>query len=299
MKLSIIIVSYNVKELLDKALSSVKKAAKNIEHEIYVVDNNSQDNSAELVRGKYPQVNLIANKQNLGFSKANNQALKVAKGKYLLILNPDTELLPDTLTKMLDFMERSPKEIAAATCKIELPDGSLDRDSRRSFPTPTRAFYHFIGLSKAFKGSKIFDSYYMGYISPSIETEVDAIVGAFMLIKHQILKEVGLFDEDYFFYGEDLDLCFRIKQKGYKIIYTPITKIIHHKGASSGIKKHSAEISKAPIESRKRAIIESTHAMELFYKKHFKSKYPLFITILILMAIELVKYLRLAKINLS
>lgn len=299
MKISIVIVSYNVKELLDKCLKSVEVAAKNIPHEIFVVDNNSADGSPELVKKNYPAVKLIANRQNLGFSKANNQALIIAKGDYVLILNPDTQLMPNTLVKMLYFMDKSPEDVGVATCKVELPNGSPDRDARRSFPTPARALAHFSGLSKLFKGSRVFDSYYMGHIPASKETEVDSCVGAFMMVKGKVLKDVGVFDEDYFFYGEDLDLCYRIKQKGYKIIYTPVTKIIHHKGASSGIKKHSAEISKATKESKKRVVLESTRAMELFYKKHYKNKYPVFLTFAVSVAIEVIKYIRLIRITLS
>jgi len=297
MKLSIVIVSYNVKELLDQCLKSIKKSAKNIDHEIFVVDNNSHDGSPELVGASYKNVKLIANSQNLGFSKANNLALKLAKGEYALILNPDTEVLPDTLPKMVGYMDSASTNIAMATCKIELPSGGLDRDARRSFPTPARALFHFSGLSKIFKGSKIFDSYYMGHVSPKTETELDACVGAFMLLRGNVLGEVGYFDEDYFFYGEDLDLCFKIKEKGYKIMYTPITKIIHHKGASSGIKKHSEEISKATKESKKRAIVESTRAMELFYKKHYISKYPKLVTMSVIFAINLIKVIRLVKLK--
>lgn len=297
MKLSIVIVSYNVKELLDQCLRSVEESAKNIQHEVFVVDNNSHDSSAEFVKKNYKNIKLIVNSQNLGFSKANNQALRQATGEYVLILNPDTELLSDTLPKMIDYMDSSKPEVAMATCKIELPTGGLDRDARRSFPTPAKALFHFSGLSKVFKGSNIFDSYYMGHISPKEETEVDSCVGAFMLARNKVLKEVEYFDEDYFFYGEDLDLCYKIKEKGYKIMYTPITKIIHHKGASSGIKKHSVEISKATKDSKKRAIVESTRAMELFYKKHYSLKYPKIVTLSVILAINLIKFIRLAKLK--
>lgn len=298
MKLSIVIVSYNVKELLDKCLSSVQKSSGKIDCEIFVVDNNSQDGTQDLIKKKYPKVKLIANRENVGFSKANNQALKIAVGEYVLILNPDTELFPDTLNKMISFMDNSDGKVGVSTCKVELPNGQLDKDCRRSFPTPSRAFFHFTHISKLFKNSKIFNSYYIGYVSDEKEIEVDACVGAFMLIRNSVLKEVGLFDESFFFYGEDLDLCYRIKEKGYKIIYTPITKIIHHKGASSGIKKNSKEISKATKESKKRVIVESTRAMKIFYNKHYKNKYPILLTSAILFAISILKYLRIIKISL-
>lgn len=297
MKLSIIIVSYNVCELLDKCLKSISVASGEINHEVFVVDNNSIDNTAEFVAKNYPKVKLIANITNKGFSKANNQAIKLAKGQYILILNPDTELMPDTLVKMLKFIESKPDNVAVVTCKVELPNGQIDKDCRRSFPTPLTALAHFAGLSKIFKGTKLFDTYYMGHIPTEVEAEIDACVGAFILIRHSALKTVGSFDEDYFFYGEDLDLCYRMRQRGYKVVYTPITKIIHHKGVSSGIKKHTSEMSKTPKASRVRAIIESTRAMELFYKKHYTGKYPPPVTFFVMAAIRVVKNLRLLRLN--
>lgn len=297
MLLSVIIVSYNTEELLKSCLESVSKALKNIEGEIFVVDNNSHDDTVKMVRERFPKVTLIVNKKNLGFSKANNQALKKAKGKYFLILNPDTEVLPDTFQKMINFMERN-KKTAVATCRVELPDGNLDKDCRRHFPTPPRALSHFLSLDKLFKGSKTFDSYYMGYIPDNVEHEVDACVGAFMIVRSSAAKKVGLFDEDFFFYGEDLNWCYRFKEAGYKIFYTPRTKIIHYKGASSGIKKSSMHLTKATRASKEKAVRESTRAMRLFYQKHFNDKYSPVVTFLILIAITLVEYLRILKIRL-
>ena len=294
--LSIIIVSFNTKELLKDCLDSVRLSAEGIESEIFVVDNNSSDNTASLFKTNYKWVKLIENKSNLGFSKANNIAIKKAKGKYLLILNPDTKLRKDTISKMIKFMQvRS--EIAVATCRVELPSGSLDRDCRRHFPTPWRAFTHFSRLSKIFSGTKIFDQYQMGYFSENIEHEVDSCVGAFMFARASAVKKVGLFDEDFFFYGEDLDWCWRFKQSGYKIVYTPITKIIHYKGAASGIKPPSAHLSKATIESKKRAIKESTRAMELFYKKHYFDKYPRILNWLVISSVKFLGRVRLFKIE--
>lgn len=276
MLLSIIIVSFNVEELLVKCLESIEKNSKGLPLEVFVVDNDSADNTVLTIRKKFPNVRLTANEKNLGFSKANNQALKKAKGEYLLILNPDTELKVDTLSKMINFMDEN-KNVAISTCRVELADGSLDRDCRRHFPTPWRSFYHFSNLSKIFSGSRIFDQYYIGYMPDNIEQEIDACAGAFMMIRSSVLKKVGYFDEDFFFYGEDLDLCWRFKEKGYRIVYTPITKIIHYKGASSGIKDTSKKISKATKESKKKVLRESTRAMRLFYDKHYKSMYPFYI----------------------
>lgn len=291
MNLSIIIVSYNTQELLKKCLLSLKGATQNIITEIFVVDNNSQDQTVNMIKDSFPTVKLIVNKTNRGFSKANNQAIVKAKGRYILILNPDTEVFPDTLHKMIDYMSSNPK-VAIASCKVELTNGTIDQDCRRRFPTPWRAFCHFTQLSKIFKGSKIFDQYYLGYIPEDIEQEVDSVVGAFMIVRTQAIKKVGLFDEDFFFYGEDLDWCWRFKNAGYKVIYTPITKIIHHKGAASGIKQSSAHLTKATQESKKRALYESVHAMELFFKKHYLTKYPFVINWSVIASLKILERLR-------
>src|SRR3990167_6304436 len=296
MDLSIIIVSFNTKELLKSCLNSVIGSSKEFQTEIFVVDNNSSDNTAAMIKKDYPQIKLIANKKNLGFSKANNQAFKKAKGKYVLILNPDTRLLPNTLRKMVEFMDKH-QEVAISTCRVELADGSLDKDCRRHFPTPWRAFCHFSRLSRLFSGSKIFDQYYMGYLPEDREHEIDSCVGAFMMVRAKAIEKVGLFDEDFFFYGEDLDWCWRFKEKGYKVFYTPITKMIHYKGAASGIKPPSAHLSKATIESKKRAVTESTRAMKLFYKKHYTDKYPRLITWAVILSVKLLEKYRLFKIS--
>ena len=294
MLLSIVIVSFNVEELLAKCLGSIEKYSEDITKEVFVVDNNSSDNTVLRIRKDFPKVTLIANKKNLGFSKANNQALKKAKGDYLLVLNPDTELKQGTLHKMIGFMRKN-KDVAVSTCRVELADGSLDRDCRRHFPTPWRSFCHFSNLSKIFPKSKIFDQYYIGYMPDNIEQEVDACAGAFMIIRAEALKKVGYFDEDFFFYGEDLDWCFRFKEAGYRIIYTPITKIIHYKGASSGIKDSSKKISKATKESKRRVLYESTRAMRLFYEKHYKTAYPPIVKWFVLTGVKFLETVRLLK----
>ncbi|MCR4324794.1 MAG: glycosyltransferase family 2 protein, partial [Candidatus Curtissbacteria bacterium] len=288
------IVSYNTKELLEKCLRSAKAATKSLKVEIFVVDNDSRDDSAQMVKEKFPEVNLIANAKNVGFSKANNQAIKKAKGSYVVILNPDTEVMPDTFKKMKEFMDEQ-NNTAMGTCRVEYPNGRLDPECRRRFPTPWRSFCHFSGLANVFKGSGIFDQYHMGDVSPAGAHEIDACMGAFMIVRKSAIDEIGMFDEDFFFYGEDLDWCFRFKEAGYKIIYTPITKIVHHKGASSGIRRESEEISKATKESKKRAFKESTRAMYLFYKKHYKNKYPFFVTWIMFVGIWLLEKHRMTK----
>lgn len=295
MDVSIIIVSYNTSELLADCLNSIKVATSKLTMEIFVVDNNSSDGSAEMVKKDFPNVKLIANKENVGFSKANNQALKKASGKYILILNPDTRLMPETIKIMKNYMDKN-QSVAVSTCRVELPNGRLDADCRRHFPTPWRAFCHFSRLSKLFKGSKLFDQYYVGYLSDKTEHELDACVGAFMFIRCTAIEKVGYFDEDFFFYGEDLDWCWRFKDAGYKITYYPQTKIIHYKGVSSGIKKVSKHLTLATKSSKRKAIMESTRAMELFYKKHYTDKYPAYLNKLIIMTIKILTVLRLTFI---
>lgn len=295
MKLSIIVVSYNTKELLAECLSSVERAQKPKETEIFVVDNNSRDTTADFVKDKFPWVKLIHNSNNLGFSKANNQALKKASGQYILILNPDTKISRHTLTAMIKFMDKNPK-VAVATCKVLLLNNSLDRDCRRHFPTPWRALTHFSGLSKIFSGSQIFDQYYMGYLPDNKEHEIDSCVGAFMFVRKSAIDKVGLFDEDFFFYGEDLDWCWRFKEAGYKVVYTPITSISHYKGAASGMKPTSLHLSKATRESKRKALYESVRAMELFYKKHYLSKYSFIVNWTIIAALKILQRIRLLSV---
>lgn len=291
MDVSIIIVSYNTAELIADCLNSIKSSSQKLKIETFVVDNNSIDDTVSSIEKNYPWVKLMKNKSNVGFSKANNQALKKATGKYFLILNPDTKLSNDTLSKMFEFLETK-KDITVATCRVELPNGNLDRDCRRRFPTPWRAFTYFSKLSKLFPRSKTFDSYQMGYVSQKIEHEVDSCVGAFMFVRSSAVKKVGYFDEDFFFYGEDLDWCWRFKEARFKIVYTPITKIIHYKGAASGMKTSSANVTKASKESKKRALYESVHAMEIFYKKHYLHKYPFFVSWLMLMSFKFLEKFR-------
>lgn len=230
---SIIIVNYNVKDLLDNCIASIYKANTN-DHiiEIFVVDNNSIDGSANFIRNKYPEVNVFTNSSNIGFSKANNIALKQAKGKYVLILNPDTVLEEGTFEKLISFCE-SRDRIGAVTSKLILANGKLDFACKRSFPTLSVALPRMLGLSKLFPKSKLFGKYNLTYLDENEIYEVDAICGAFMFIPAKVLKESGFFDEDFFMYGEDLDLCYRIKRKGYKIFYYPDVTTIHLKGSST------------------------------------------------------------------
>jgi GT2 family glycosyltransferase len=230
---SIIIVNYNVKDLLDDCIASIYKSNnKNHKLDIFVIDNNSIDGSANFIRNKYPEVIVIANKSNIGFSKANNIALKKAKGKYVLILNPDTVLEEGTFDKLISYCEKD-NQVGAITSKLILTNGKLDYACKRSFPTLSVALPRMLGFSKLFPKSKMFGKYNLTYLDENKTYEVDAICGAFMFIPAYVISKVGLFDEDFFMYGEDLDLCYRIKKTGYKVFYYPEVTTIHLKGAST------------------------------------------------------------------
>ncbi len=229
---SVVIVNYNVKDLADNCISSIYKARGEFSIEIFFVDNNSIDGSADHIRSKYPEVKVIANDKNIGFSKANNLALRKAEGKYVLILNPDTILEEGTFEKMISFCESHP-DVGGVTSKLITASGALDSACKRSFPVPSVAIPRMLGLSKLFPKSKVFGKYNLTYLDEDKTYVVDAICGAFMFIPKKVLDKVGLFDEDYFMYGEDLDLCYRIAKGGYKIYYYPEVSTVHFKGEST------------------------------------------------------------------
>ncbi|MBX3007391.1 MAG: glycosyltransferase [Melioribacteraceae bacterium] len=257
--LSIIIVNYNVKEFVLNLLQSIQEASKNIKSEIIIVDNASDDDSVELIQDKYPAVKLISNKENVGFGRANNQGMKVAEGKYILLLNPDTIVREDTFEKMI-LLFQSRDDIGIAGCKVLNPDGTLQLACRRGFPGPWTSFTKIVGLSALFPNSKTFARYNLTYLDENKSYEVDAVSGSFMMMKREIYELMGGFDSQFFMYGEDLDLCFRTQKAGYKIYYFHETEIIHYKG-----------------ESTKRSSIDETKvfydAMHLFVQKHFSASF--------------------------
>ncbi len=232
MDISVVIVSYNVASFLDQALITLKDAVQGLEYEVYVVDNASKDESVSMVRKRHPWVKLIENDDNIGFAKANNQALKKVTGRYILLLNPDTVLRQDTLKTMVRFLDEH-SEAGIAGCKVVNPDGSLQLACRRGFPTPGVAFFKMVGLSDLFPKSKTFGAYNLTYLDPDSVTEVDAVSGSFMMLRKEVFDKVGFLDEEFFMYGEDLDICYRAKQAGWKIFYVPYTEIIHFKGEST------------------------------------------------------------------
>jgi GT2 family glycosyltransferase len=258
MKLSVIIVNYNVEHFLEQCLSSVRKASQGIPTEVFVVDNNSVDGSVEMVKKKFPDVILIANKSNVGFAKANNQAIKQASGQYVLLLNPDTVVEDDTFVKVIRFMDEHPE---AGGLGVKMLDGSgkFLPESKRGLPTPATAFYKIFGLSALFPRSKRFSKYHLGYLSEDEIHPVDVLAGAFMLVRKETLDKTGLLDEDFFMYGEDIDLSYRISLAGYTNYYFPKTRIIHYKGEST--KKSSVNY-----------VMVFYRAMVIFARKHFTQK---------------------------
>lgn len=255
MKLSIIIVNYNVRYFLEQALLSVRRATEGMAAEVFVVDNNSKDDSVAMVREKFPEVHLIANKHNPGFSTANNQAIKLSKGEYILLLNPDTVVEEETFKKCCDFMDAHP-DAGGLGAKMIDGSGNFLPESKRGFPSPWVAFCKTFGLSRFFPKSKRFNYYHLGYLSEDGNHEVDVLAGAFMLMRKSVLDEIGLLDETFFMYGEDIDLSYRIIKGGYKNYYFSDTQIIHYKGEST--KKGSLNYVKVFY-----------NAMIIFAKKHF------------------------------
>lgn len=272
-KLSVIIVSYNVCYFLEQALVSVRRALNGLDAEVFVVDNNSADNSVAMVKQRFPEVTLLANKQNLGFAKANNLAIRKATGEYILLLNPDTVVEEDTFSKCLAFMDGHP-EAGGLGVKMLDGNGNFLPESKRGLPTPLVAFYKIFGLAALFPQSRIFGQYYLSYTDKEAVQEVDVLAGAFMLLRHTSLNKTGYLDETFFMYGEDVDLSYRLQLAGYKNYYFPLARIIHYKG-----------------ESTKRGSLNYVYlfykAMSVFARKHFSSRQAAVLTFFIQVAILL------------
>ncbi|MBI3511220.1 MAG: glycosyltransferase [Bacteroidetes bacterium] len=273
MKLSVVIVNYNVEHFLEQCLHSVRRAAKNVETEIFVVDNNSVDGSVPMVREKFPEVNLIPNKENFGFSKANNQAIRKANGEYILLLNPDTIVEETTFEKVIAFMDAHAEAGALGVQMID-GKGNFLPESKRGLPTPAVAFYKMCGLAKLFPRSKKFGRYHLGYLDRNQTNKVEILSGAFMLLRKKALDKAGLLDEDYFMYGEDIDLSYRILLAGFKNYYFHDTRIIHYKGESTR-------------KSTVNYVFVFYRAMIVFAKKHFSQKNARLFSILINFAVWL------------
>lgn len=281
--LGIVIVNWNTRDLLDKCLQTVFASQGNVSYRVVVVDNASSDGSADRVRERYSQVELIASPTNDGYPAGNNLGLRrlgyygvgdtsVDAPRYALLLNPDTEVPPDALCRMVQFMDSRP-DVGVAGPRLILPDGTLDRACRRGFPTPLVSFYHYSGLAKLFPNSPRFGRYNMTFASEIEELEVDSVVGAYMQVRRECIEQVGLLDEVFFMYAEDIDWAYRIKQAGWKVwYYAPVT-VWHVKRAAS--------------RQSSKAQFEFWRAMLIFYRKHFRRTTPLWAHSIVLAALLL------------
>ncbi len=283
-KLTISIVNYNAGEFLIKCLESIERVKDEADITVFMVDNASTDDSIEKLKSRKLnlRINYILNKENLGFGKAHNQVLTQIKDGFILILNPDVEVKKGDLKAVLEYLEKN-EDVGAVTPEIILTNGEVDLTAHRGFPTPWASFKYFV-----LKDDSL---YHLSKLNLKEVHEVDAITGAFFLTRAAVLKEVGFFDEDYFMYAEDIDLCFRIKMAGYKIIYLPNIKVLHHKGVSTGLKKHSQHITTATLETRQKMTGYFYQTMKIFYKKHLAKDYPIIINWLVYLGIDIKMWL--------
>ncbi|MDD5415977.1 MAG: glycosyltransferase family 2 protein [Candidatus Daviesbacteria bacterium] len=298
-ELSIIILNYNVKDLLLRCLESIFQSKGELDRwQVIVVDNASSDGSVEAVKEKYKTashsssgnvVELVENRENLGFAAGNNVGVKYAKAPVVLFLNPDTVIVDHVIQKSLEVLFSNP-DYGALTCRVELPDGRLDYSCHRGFPTPWNSLMFFSGLSKLFPRSPIFSGYTVSYLDVRKAHEIDCATGAFLLVRKIAGDQINWWDTDYFWNGEDIEFCYCLKMKGWKIYFYPEVKIIHYKGSSSGLWKTAAlKVSK---EKRLKIAVHGVSAMRIFYKKHYYKKYPPLFRDFVLWGIKLLEHYR-------
>lgn len=272
--LGIVIVNYNTRDDLQNCLQSLVASRQRFTRRTIVVDNDSSDGSVEMVRDRFAdRIEVIETGLNGGYAYANNigmRLLGLVQGqplnelpRYILLLNPDTVLPPEALDEVVAFMDAH-DDVGVLGPKLLRPDGSLDMACRRSFPTPAVSFYRLSGLSRLFPNSHVFGQYNLTYLDPDQMADVDSVVGAFMLMRTAALEQTGLLDEAFFMYGEDIDLCFRIKEQGWRVVYYPQVTVLHIKGAAS--RKNSAQATRAFYE-----------AMKIFHDKHYRAGSPFYV----------------------
>lgn len=288
--LSIVILNYNVRELLLKCLESVYKSlqAKGTGSstvyrvQVIVVDNASTDGSVGAVKENFKDVELIENKKNLGYAGGNNSAIPKIKAPVVLFLNPDTVVVDGVIAKSLKYLESNP-DIGALTCRVELPNGKLDYSCHRGFPTPWNSFCYFSGLSKIFPKLAIFSGYTASYLDIDTTHEIDCLTGAFLMVRKIAGEQINWWDTDYFWNGEDIEFCYCLKEKGWKICFYPEVKIIHYKGSSAG-------------KEKSKTVSHGISAMRIFYMKHYYEKYPPIFKDLVLLGIKTLEHYRKAKL---
>lgn len=256
---AIVIVNWKTPRLLAACLRSISMHTSRASYEIWVVDNDSQDGSVEMVARDFPQIQLVANAKNVGFAAACNQVIPLVVCDYVLLLNPDTVLIDDSVSELVEYMDRNP-QCGAAGPKVLNPDGSLQLACRRAFPTPSAAFFRLTYLSRLFPKHQLFARYNLTHADPDLELDVDALSGSCMMVRKSAIDQIGLLDEDIFMFGEDIDWCWRLKEKDWTVNYVPAAKVYHYHGASSRFRRVGATI--------------NLHkGMEVFYRKYFAQKY--------------------------
>jgi len=289
-ELSIVILNYNTRDFLNDCLESLGKRKLESNFEVIVSDNDSSDGSVEMVRGDFSWVKLVLNKRNLGFAAGNNRAKSYCKGRYVLFLNSDTLVPKGTIKQVIKYISEN-GDVGALTCKILLPSGDLDKDARRSFVTPWIGLVHiFLKLDRVFPKSRVFGKYWYGYISADKTHEVDALQGAFFLVRRKLLDEVGWFDEDYFLDGEDIDLSWRIKEKGWKIMYYPLVYITHFKGVTKG--KNKRRKKDIRLREKMKYRMSGVNSMEIFVRKRLWNKYPYPVMLVVYLGIKILRLIR-------
>jgi GT2 family glycosyltransferase len=287
--LAVIIVNYNTREYLGPCLDALPNALAGLAATTWVVDNASPDGSADFVRARYSSVNLIASPRNGGYAYGNNLGLMAAgfdrgarpRFRHALLLNPDTVPPAGSISRLVSFIDASP-DVGICGPRVQRPDGALDRACRRGAPTPLVSFYQLSGLARLFPRSRHFARYNLTYLPEYEQADVDAVVGACMLLRGAALAQIGLLDERFFMYGEDLDLCLRAKQAGWRVVYQPAVQLIHHKG-------------RATRKSSRRMIREFYRSMELFHQKHFAPSSPAAVNVAVRLAVRLGCTLALAR----
>ena len=260
MKLSVVIVNYNVRLYAEQCIRSVLRASGGMDAEVWLVDNASTDGSVDYLRPLFPEVHFIANKDNHGFSYANNQAIRQSSGEYVLLLNPDTIVGEDVLRGCVDFLDSHPS-VGATGVRMLNADGSFALESRRGIPTPFTSFCKMSGLCSLFPGNRVLGRYYMQYLDPDVEAPIEIISGAFNMLRRKALDQIGLLDETFFMYGEDIDLSYRMLEAGWQNYYLPLN-ILHYKGEST-------------VKSSYRYVHNFYNAMLIFFNKHYGRRYKL------------------------
>ncbi|MDP8904238.1 MAG: glycosyltransferase family 2 protein [Chloroflexota bacterium] len=282
---SVVIVHYETPDLLTTCLAALAATRGPVSTELIVVDNASAAFPESAVRALDPSLRVIRNATNVGFATAANEGLRQASGRYLLLLNPDAFVEPDTLSLMVGYMDERP-DVGCSTARLVREDGRLDLACRRSFPTPSRAFLRLSLLSRLFPRNRHIAQYNLTYLDESEEAEIDSPCGAFMMVRRQVAEQVGGLDESYFMYGEDIDWAYRIKQAGWRVTYTPITTVRHVKGASSRLEPQ-------------RTVRAFHDAMRIFYRRHYQQRYPRWLSWFIFRAIDVREAIQLAVVRLG